>query len=126
MKYGKTTQSAFHGSVQYQDYKYLDLWRDGVETETGVKHIITQTRTLRYRFYPHFHKYVDELKMRLIEKSVPGLQAVDTEYAPSPNNDGTYQTLPFSFQAALPIGLALQLPIPGKHEEFETITLPGR
>ncbi|SDD50104.1 hypothetical protein SAMN04487767_106249 [Bacillus wiedmannii] len=123
MKYGNVNLSNFHGSKKYLDYVNLDLWRDGVEIEQGVKHIVTQTRTLRYRFYPHFHHYVEGLKQRLIEKSLPGLQAADTEYAPSLNNDGTYQTLPFSFQVALPIGLILQLPIPGKHEEFETITL---
>ena len=36
---------------------------------------------LSYRFYPHFHPYVAELVKRLIEQSVPGLQAADTEYS---------------------------------------------
>lgn len=34
---------------------------------------------LIYRFYPHFHPYVTELAKRLIEKSVAGLQAADTD-----------------------------------------------
>ncbi len=37
---------------------------------------------LTYRFYPHFHPYVTELAKRLIEKSVAGLQAADTEKPP--------------------------------------------
>ena len=103
--------TAFHGSVDSRISKYLDSWGDGVgvETVTGERHIVTQTRTLRYRFYPHFHPYVRELAKRLIEKSVPGLQAADTDYVQ--NSDGTFQTLPFSFQVALPVGLALQLPL---------------
>jgi len=117
--------TAFHGSVDSITSKHLDDWWDGVgvETVTGERHIVTQTRTLRYRFYPHFHPYVRELAKRLIEKSVPGLQAADTDYVQ--NSDGTFQTLPFSFQIALPVGLALQLPRPGKPTETERITLPG-
>jgi hypothetical protein len=115
--------SAFHGSVDLITSKRLDSWWDGVETVTGERHIVTQTRTMRYRFYPHFHPYVRELAKRLIEKSVPGLQAADTDYVQ--NSDGTFQTLPFSFQVALPVGLALHLPRPGKPTETEAITLPG-
>src|SRR6266568_89557 len=116
---------AFHGSLDTNLSKSLDSWGEGVGvvTVTGERHIVTQTRTLRYRFYPHFHPYVRELAKRLIEKSVPGLQAADTDYVQ--NSDGTFQTLPFSFQVALPVGLALQLPRPGKPTETEKITLPG-
>src|SRR2546428_608412 len=117
--------TAFHGSVDSIVSKYLDSWWDGVgvETVTGERHIVTQTRTLSYRFYPHFHPYVRELVKRLIEKSVSGLQAADTDYMQ--NSDGTFQTLPFSFEIALPMGLALQLPGPGKPTETEAVTLPG-
>src|SRR5438034_9679714 len=117
--------TAFHGLLDSRATKYLDLWRDDVEVKpvTGERHIVTKTRTLRYRFYPYFHPYVRELAKRLIEKSVPGLQAADTDYVQ--NSDGTFQTLPFSFQIALPVGLALQLPRLGKPTETETITLPG-
>lgn len=119
-----TTIKAFHGSLDLIASKHLDLWWDGGETETGERHIVTQTRTLRYRFYPHFHPYVRELAKRLIEKSVSGLQAADTDYVQ--NSDGTFQTLPFSFQVALPVGLALNLPRPGKPpSETEAISLPG-
>src|SRR5436189_4371700 len=111
--------TAFHGSVDSITSKHLDDWwdGDGVVTVTGERHIVTQTRTMRYRFYPHFHPYVGELVKRLIEKSVAGLQAADTDYMP--NSDGTFQTLPFSFQVALPVGLALHIPRPGKPKETE-------
>lgn len=118
-----TTVTAFHGSLDIAVKKQLDLWGSGTETITGEHHIVTQTRTMRYRFYPHFHPYVRELAKRLIEKSVSGLQAADTDYVQ--NNDGTFETLPFSYQVALPIGLALKLPRPGKPNETEEITLPG-
>ena len=119
------TATAFHGSLDTILSKSLDSWVEGVgeETETGERHIVTQTRTLRYRFYPHFHPYVRELAKRLIEKSVAGLQDADTEYVQ--NSDGTFQTLPLSFQVALPVGLALHIPRPGKPNETEAITLPG-
>lgn len=118
--------TAFHGSLDSILSKYLDLWpngREGTETITGERHVVTQTRTLRYRFYPHFHPFVPELGRRLIEKSVPGLQGADTDYVQ--NSDGTYPTLPFSFQLALPAGLALDLPRPGEPGQTEAITLPG-
>lgn len=124
MKYSSiAAANAFHGSVDLITVKHLDRWWEGVETITGERHIVTQTRTLRYRFYPHFHPYVRELASRLIEKSVAGLQAADTDYVQ--NSDGTFQTLPFSLQATLPVGLALKLPKPGQPTETETVTLPG-
>jgi hypothetical protein len=120
----KATLTAFHGSLNLAVKKQIDLgWVGGTETIPGDRHIVTQTRTLRYRFYPHFHPYVRELAHRLIEKSVSGLQAADTEYLQNP--DGTFQTLPFSFRVALPKNLALKLPKPGKPYETESIVLPG-
>ena len=44
------------------------------------KHYTLQERQLEYRFRSHFHPYVGELVQRLIEGSVPGLQAADTDY----------------------------------------------
>ena len=48
------------------------------ETVQELAHI--QGQKLNYRFSPHFHPYVAELVKRLIEKSVTGLEAADTEY----------------------------------------------
>ncbi|MCG3158144.1 MAG: hypothetical protein DKINENOH_04785 [bacterium] len=45
------------------------------------KHATITERKLSYRFYIHSHPYVEKLVKRLIEKSVTGLQAIDTEYA---------------------------------------------
>jgi len=117
------SRRAFHGSVPQSIVEYLDRWSERTETIMRQRHIITQTRTLRYRFTPHFHPYVGELTKRLIEKSVAGLQAADTDYVS--NSDGTFQTLPGSFRGTLPRELVLKLPVPGKPAEFESIALPG-
>jgi hypothetical protein len=71
------------------------------------KHVVTQERELSYRFYPHFHPYMAELVKQLIEKSVPGLQAADTEYVP--NSDGTLVVLPDSTLVALAADLEVKL-----------------
>jgi hypothetical protein len=49
-------------------------------------------RDLDYRFFAHFHPWVGELVHELIEGSVAGLQAADTDYLRDP--DGTAQHLP--------------------------------
>jgi hypothetical protein len=55
--------------------------RAGQPAPTRVdKHITTYTRSLAYDFTPHFHPYVTAMVKRLIERSVNGLQALDTEY----------------------------------------------
>ncbi len=112
--------TAFHG---FYDSVYLDS-KGRTGTITGERHIVTQTRTLRYRFYPHFHPYVRALGKRLIEGSVAGLQSADTDYVQK-NSDRTFATLPDSFQIALPIGLVVDLPKPGEPGQLETVTLPG-
>jgi|CXWL01.1.fsa_nt_gi hypothetical protein len=118
-----SSAEAFHGSVSISASKYLDMWQSGTETIEGERHIVTKTRELRYRFYPHFHPYVRELTKRLIERSVAGLQAADTDYMQK--SDGTFQTLPLSFRVVLPIGLALTISKPGEPGKIEAITLPG-
>ncbi|MCI0721216.1 MAG: insecticidal toxin protein [Acidobacteria bacterium] len=71
----------FHGYYDAKAGTALAYKPDVVWLTTTVrKHTIIQDRKLSYRFYPHFHPYVAELVRRLIEKSVPGLQAADTEY----------------------------------------------
>jgi hypothetical protein len=57
-----------------------------------IKHFIIKERELSYRFYPHFHPYVQQLMSRLFRQSVAGLQAVDTEYVKK--DDGSYDQLP--------------------------------
>jgi len=48
-----------------------------------TKHFIIKERQVSYRFYPHFHPYVGQLTQRLIQGSISGLQAADTEYVPN-------------------------------------------
>jgi hypothetical protein len=74
----------------------------GEEPTPGIKHVLVQIRDLRYRFSPHFHPYIGELVRRLIERSVPGLQAADTEYR-------TLVRLSADASATLPGGAATTL-----------------
>ena len=57
-----------------------------------TKQITIQQRTLDYMFQAHFHPYVVKLVRRLIEESVSGLEAFDTEYVTKA--DGSFVTLP--------------------------------
>jgi hypothetical protein len=65
--------------------------RDVPDTKTR-KHFIIQKRTVNYVFYPHYHPYVAYLTRRLLQESVSGLQATDTEYVTK--SDGTFEKLP--------------------------------
>jgi hypothetical protein len=56
------------------------------------KEITIRQRTLDYMFQSHFHPYVPRFVRRLVEKSVRGLQAMDTEYVKQ--SDGTLVMLP--------------------------------
>lgn len=76
-----TSLTAFHG---YQD---MHLSPEGPPLSSTT----TTTRTVSYRFSPHFHPYVAELVKRLIAASVRGFEAADTEYQ---NANGTVITLP--------------------------------
>ena len=91
------------------------------------KHVAVRQRELSYRFYPHFHPYAGAFSKRLIQKSVRGLQAIDTEYLR--NADGTFVVLPGSVRVLLdgktpvflPDGKLVKLPdgtvakLPGAH-----------
>ncbi|MEO1260395.1 MAG: insecticidal toxin protein [Bacteroidota bacterium] len=71
----------YHG---YPDRYYTSHGIYWVFTHPGRKYktrrTVVQERKLTYRFYTHFHPYVRQLIKELIEKSVPGLQATDTDY----------------------------------------------
>jgi hypothetical protein len=56
------------------------------------KEVTVRQRSLGYVFYTHFHPYVANLVRGLIEKSVSGLQSLDTEYVTKA--DGSFVTLP--------------------------------
>lgn len=89
-----TPSTKFHGYYDAQVRPYLQYVGDRGWINLS-KHITIQERTLSYQFYPHFHPYVAELVKQLIEKSVRGLQAEDTEYLQ--NSDGSLQTFPASY-----------------------------
>jgi hypothetical protein len=71
---------------------YYHPHKGGVVVTTETKHIITQERAVSYRFYLHQHPYVQQLSKRLIEQSITGLQAADTDYLQK--SDGSFETLP--------------------------------
>jgi len=82
----------FHG---YYDEQISLSEAVAVESRADLtlgKQITTQERTLDYMFQAHFHPYVVNLVRSLIESSVSGLQARDTEYVTKA--DGTFVTLP--------------------------------
>lgn len=87
----------------------------------------TVDRDLNYRFYAHFHPWVGELVHELIERSVRGLQAADTDFERRP--DGSRATLAdgrprprlyeelFTSERYEPTG-AVQTPYPVKDLDF--------
>jgi len=89
-----TPSTKFHGYYDAQVRPYLQYVGNRGWINLS-KHITIQERTLSYQFYPHFHPYVADLVKQLIEKSVRGLQAEDTEYLQ--NSDGSLQTFPASY-----------------------------
>ncbi|NEU08451.1 insecticidal toxin protein [Flavihumibacter sp. R14] len=73
---------------------------------------IIKERELSYSFYPHFHPFATHLLNRLIQESVPGLQAADTEYRY--NADGTMATFDAAYEDERKRGKR----IPRCHEDF--------
>jgi hypothetical protein len=78
------TERRFHGTYDQVDLAYnlgfggeQNIWRS----------YLIQERSLAYDFFLHQHPYAEELVRRLLEGSVDGLQAADTDYVPG-------QTLP--------------------------------
>jgi hypothetical protein len=82
---------SFHAYMD-DELIYYHPRKAGVVVTKETKHIITQERTVSYRFYLHQHPYVQQLAKRLIEKSISGLQAADTDYRQKA--DGSFETLP--------------------------------
>jgi hypothetical protein len=93
--------------MQQQFHTYCDV--NYLQSALGIVNLsrITLTRDLSYRFYPHFHPYVGELVKRLVEGSVVGLQATDTDY--ETNKDGTYAELPDSTRVAFAADVEVDL-----------------
>lgn len=108
-----TTTRKFHGSADRR------LAQDpapsselGRSRELDLERVNILERSLRYRFYPHFHPYPDELIKRLIEGSVRGLQDADTEYAedePLVLPNSTLVRMPDGRSATLRDGIRVRL-----------------
>lgn len=78
---------SYHGNSRFLDLEQHTT--NGLGFNLGAYPIarmpdfkIIKMRLLRYRFYTHFHPYVDDLVQRLIRGSVRGLQSADTETPP--------------------------------------------
>ncbi len=122
-----TYETQFH-SYDDTEVSFHQVYRSDLGKKILVsKYVTIQGRKLSYQFYLHSHPYVAELVKRLIEKSVPGLQAADTEYstlvilpnqAPVTLLDGTPLTRSHDEMIALPDGTVIKLP------DGTLITLP--
>src|SRR5690349_2340794 len=111
--------ASFH---RYMDVAVLPNLTTGPSARPGGPVIIPQRaiireRTLSYRFSPHFHPWAGELVHRLLEKAIPGLESIDTEY--QANSDGTRAALPDSTRVTLAAGTPVRMP------DGTALTLPG-
>ncbi len=114
MAYGMSRQK-LEAAPSFHAYRDVLAYKPGGSTTTTTveKHFLIQERKLSYRFYMHFHPYVQELVKRLIKNSVLGLQDADTDYH---SDDGaTLVTLPGSTRAELQATTPITLP-DGKQE----------
>jgi hypothetical protein len=107
-----TLARKFHG---YIDARVASQAVPGVIAQ---KHIVALDLKLLYTFSSHFHPYVAGLVRRLLETSLRGLQAADTEYetpvrlsvqATATSDDGAAVTLPVQTLLRLPDGTRLCL-----------------
>jgi len=99
--------TVFHGNY---DQKMDRLQFSGDVVKTHYSQVI-QERDLSYSFYTHFHPYVPQLLNRLIKQSVPGLEAIDTDYK---MQNGSYAVFPNDYQDESKRGK----PIPTLYKDF--------
>lgn len=102
-----TAKSSFHAYIDNRA-SYRSALPDWWEPTKVRKHTVIQDRKLNYRFYEHFHPFVRELIQRLVQQSVRGFQAIDTEY--QENADGSFKALPDSVVAVLMVDAKAKLP----------------
>lgn len=67
-------------SIHALDDIMIADWRVVMPTTLVNQYTVVHQREVGYRFRLHQHPYVQGLIQRLLEKGVPGLQAIDTEY----------------------------------------------
>jgi hypothetical protein len=104
-------------AIQFHGYIDAKVARGSVLVPRQTQ-IVTQDRKLLYTFHPHFHPYVAELVQRLLERSLRGLQAADTEYetpvtltaqVAATYEDGSAVTLQDQESLRLPDGARIRL-----------------
>jgi len=103
--------TSFHAyfDTSVRPYQVHDAHKGWI-AHAGSKHTKTEDRKLDYQFYIHEHPYVSELVDKLVQGSVDGLEAADTEYVrkqdgglePLKDADGKVQTLPDGTQLPQP------------------------
>lgn len=82
----------------YTDSEMIRYYRNPSKTTTTTtetretRHFTIQEREVSYRFHLHQHPYIQQLINRLLQKSVSGLQAADTDYEKDAN--GAVKKLP--------------------------------
>jgi hypothetical protein len=82
----------------------------------GSKHTKTEDRKLDYQFYVHEHPYVSELVDKLIQGSIDGLEAADTEYIRK--HDGGFESLKDADGKVQTLPDGTQLPQPQLYKDF--------
>lgn len=90
VNHSKPSVGVFHGFMDKLEYQYA-----GKVVMEHRRHTFKENE-VDYNFYLHFHPYADELKQKLLQDSISGLQAMDTKYAPN--------------GAALPESIEINLP----------------
>ena len=78
----------FHGHRNGE----LAFWPNRIVATKLNRHIISQERTVSYRFFLHQHPWVQQLVQRLLRKGTAGLQDADTDY--EKKADGSPEVLP--------------------------------
>lgn len=66
----------FHGCLDFVRIDETGLVRN---TEAGNRLGTRVDGEVTYRFYPHFHPYVNELTQRLVREGISDFQQADTE-----------------------------------------------
>jgi hypothetical protein len=83
---------------------------------TGSKHTKTEDRKLEYQLFLHEHPYVSDLVDKLVQGSVDGLEAADTEYVRK--RDGGFEPLKDAEGQVQTMADGTQLPMPQLYKDF--------
>ena len=100
----------FHGSTDRSFAReQTSVPEIGISEGPDLARVNILERSLRYRFYSHFHPYPDELIKRLIKGSVMGLQDADTDYSEEALPQSTRVKMPDDRIVTLPDDIEISL-----------------